>query len=114
MDLGGPADETYRYYYGLLLTAVAEHIKDRNDWYRALAYVKPSGMNLFSAENRLPNRCVDGPTPGRRAANANQCACNTQVWAEQGATSLRRSTTSTSTSSPCWNGCCRTRTRATC
>ena len=41
-------------------------------------------MNLFSAENRLPNRCVDGPTPGGGQPNANQCACNTQVWADHG------------------------------
>ena len=63
---------------------MAEHIKARNDWYRALAYVKPSGMNLFSAENRLPNRCVDGPAPDGEPPTAGQCTCNTQVWAEQG------------------------------
>jgi hypothetical protein len=72
MDLGSPADATYRKYYFELLRAAAAHLKEKNAWYRALAYIKPSGMNLFTDENRLPNRC----TPG--------CLCNTEVWAAKG------------------------------
>ncbi len=73
MELGSPADPNYRLHYFNLLKAAARHIRERNAWYRALAYVKPSGANLFSHENRLPNNCEA------------QCeVCNPQVWAEQG------------------------------
>ncbi len=74
MFLGSPADAAYRKHYFALLTAAAGHIKERNAWYRALAYIKPSGANLFSAENRLPKRCnrEDG------------CICNPEVWAMEG------------------------------
>src|SRR6185436_11293517 len=73
MDLGPPHDAMYQQHYFDLLTAVAAHLKQRADWYRALAYIKPSGANLESAENRLPNRCE--PT----------CAyCNTMIWANAG------------------------------
>jgi hypothetical protein len=50
------------------------HIKSRADWYRALAYIKPSGANLFTHENRLPKRCSPG------------CVCNTQIFAQHGYT----------------------------
>ena len=73
MTLGSPADANYRKHYFDLWRAAAQHIREKNAWYRALAYVKPSGMNLFSHENRLPNRCE---------ADCN--ICNPQVWAEQG------------------------------
>ena len=70
MSLGSPSDEAYRTYHFALLRAVAAHIKEKNAWYRALAYVKPSGMNLFTAENRLPIHCVTG------------CPCSTKTWAD--------------------------------
>jgi len=72
MDLGSPADPNYRRLYFDLWKAAAQRIRSRNAWFRALAYVKPSGANLFSHENRLPNGCETG------------CICNPQVWAEQG------------------------------
>jgi hypothetical protein len=80
-----------------MLEAVAEHIKSRNAWYRALAYVKPSGVNLFSAENRLPKRCwspIGGgathdecdctPRAPPDPLRGEQCVCNPQVLAVQG------------------------------
>lgn len=73
MILGSPADPNYRKHYFDLWKAVAEHIKARNAWYRALAYVKVGGLNLFTQEARLPNRC--------------ECECeicNTEVWATEG------------------------------
>ncbi len=72
MDLGSPTDPAYQQRYFELLTAVARHLKSRADWYRALAYVKPSGANLFSHENRLPKRCSTG------------CICNPRVFAQAG------------------------------
>ncbi|MEZ4221365.1 MAG: hypothetical protein R3B13_10610 [Polyangiaceae bacterium] len=74
MDLGSPADPQYRKHYFGLLKAVADHIKSRGDWYRALAYIKLSGANLLTFENRLPKRCDPG------------CLCNTQAWADAGYT----------------------------
>ncbi len=65
--------KTQKHYFDLL-TRVAEHIRSRADWYRVLAYIKPSGANLLSHENRLPKRCDAG------------CPCNTQVFAEHGYT----------------------------
>ena len=47
-------------------------MKSNAAWYRALAYVKISGANLFSAENRLPKRCEVG------------CMCNTRTWSQAG------------------------------
>jgi hypothetical protein len=70
MDLGSPADDNYRKYYFEMLRTVAAHLKEKNAWYRALAYIKPSGLNLISNENRLPNSCEPG------------CLCNTEVWAK--------------------------------
>ncbi|HKO55081.1 MAG TPA: hypothetical protein VJ276_04335, partial [Thermoanaerobaculia bacterium] len=74
MTLGSPTDVAYQNHYFALLRKVASHLKSRADWYRALAYIKPSGANLFSHENRLPKRCASG------------CVCNTQVFAEHGYT----------------------------
>jgi hypothetical protein len=73
MDLGSPADPNYRKFYFDLWKAAAQRIRERNAWYRALAYVKPSGANLISDENRLPKNC-----------EINCPICNPQVWAEQG------------------------------
>jgi hypothetical protein len=72
LKLGSPTDAKYRELYFAMLTQLAAHIKTRADWYRALAYVKPSGANLFTHENRLPKRCDPG------------CACNPRIFAEAG------------------------------
>lgn len=72
MDLGSPTDEAFEARYFAMLAKVAAHLRARADWYRALAYIKPSGANLFSHENRLPKRCDAG------------CICNSQVFAEHG------------------------------
>ena len=53
--LGSPADANFRRHYFDLLRAAAAHLRERNDFYRALAYIKVSGLNLFTHENRLPN-----------------------------------------------------------
>jgi len=74
MTLGNPTETAYQNRYFDLLRKVAAHLKSRADWYRALAYVKPSGANLFSHENRLPKRCTSG------------CICNTQVFSQHGYT----------------------------
>src|ERR1051326_1990051 len=74
MTLGNPTEPAYQNRYFDLLRKVAAHLKSRADWYRSLAYVKPSGANLFSHENRLPKRCDPG------------CTCNTQVFAQHGYT----------------------------
>jgi hypothetical protein len=75
MTLGAPWDTTYQQHYFDMLTAVATHLKARADRYRALAYVKPSGANLFTSENRLPDGCMAG------------CAiCNDAIWSGAGYT----------------------------
>ncbi|HEV7920639.1 MAG TPA: hypothetical protein VGR02_07600 [Thermoanaerobaculia bacterium] len=74
MTLGSPTQITYQNHYFDLLRKVASHLRARADWYRALAYIKPSGANLLTHENRLPKRCSSG------------CICNTQVFAEHGYT----------------------------
>ena len=74
MDLGNPTQATYQQHYFDLLRKIAARLKSRADWYRALGYIKPSGANLFSHENRLPKRCETG------------CVCNTQVFAANGYT----------------------------
>jgi hypothetical protein len=48
MTLGSPTDPKFEKLYFDMLTAVAAHIRSRADWFRALAYIKPSGANLFS------------------------------------------------------------------
>ena len=72
MDLGNPTRAAYKQLYFAMLTEVARVIKTRADWYRALAYIKISGANLVSHENRLPNQCNPG------------CICAPQVWAGDG------------------------------
>ena len=74
MDLGNPTDPAFQQRYFELLTKIAGHISARPDWYAALAYVKPSGANLFTLENRLPKRSNEG------------CISNPQVFAENGYT----------------------------
>jgi hypothetical protein len=73
MYLGSPADQVYRDYYFELLSAAADRVRANNAWYRALAYFKPSGVNLFSHENRAPKNC-----------DTNCSICNTQRWAVDG------------------------------
>jgi len=73
LDLGSPADPNYRKLFFDLWKAAAQRIRSHNAWFRALAYVKPSGANLFTHENRLPKHCLSNCT-----------ICNPQVWAEQG------------------------------
>lgn len=72
MTLGSPTETAYQDRYFTLLRAVAAHLRARADWYRALAYIKVSGANLISHENRLPKRCSPG------------CTCNTQIFAQHG------------------------------
>jgi len=74
MRLGSPSDHTYREHYNDMLEAVANHLKERNDRYRALAYIKPSGANLLTHENRLPKRCKTDEG----------CRCNTKTWSNAG------------------------------
>jgi hypothetical protein len=74
MTLGNPTQITYQNHYFDLLRKVAAHLKSRADWYRALAYIKPSGANLQTHENRLPKHCSAG------------CICNPQVFAQAGYT----------------------------
>lgn len=75
MKLADPTDPPYGQRYGQMLAAVADHLKRKSAFYRALSLVKASGANLISHENRLPKRC----TPG--------CpVCNTWVWAANGYT----------------------------
>jgi len=73
MVVGSPADANYRTWYFQLLSEAAQRIKDRNAWYRALAYIKPSGANKYSHENRLANSCDCGCD-----------VCNPQTWAVDG------------------------------
>lgn len=56
---GSPADENYRKHYFAFLRAFAAHLRARNAWYRALAYVKICGLNLYTHENRLPKETVE-------------------------------------------------------
>jgi hypothetical protein len=74
MSLGLPQDVYYKKHYFAMLNAVATHLKENAARYRALAYVKISGANLYTDENRLPNQCREG------------CVCNPEVWAKNGYT----------------------------
>jgi hypothetical protein len=67
---GRPGDPSYTCHYLELLKAVADHVRTRSAWYRALAYIKISGANLVSQENRLPMRCDCDPD------------CNAKIWAD--------------------------------
>lgn len=73
---GDPTDATYRQLYFDMLSHVATVLKQNSARWRALAYVKVSGANSRSAENRLPNGCKVGLG----------CTCNNQVWADAGYT----------------------------
>ncbi len=98
MTLGNPTQERYQELYFDMLEAMAKHLKSNAAWYRHLAYVKPSGANLYTVENRLPKRCTCASMcPGDTCpvSKANEDApyldssgriCNTKVWAEAGYT----------------------------
>ena len=75
-DYGDPTDSAYRELYLDMLSHVASVLKQNSARWRSLAYVKLSGANSRSAENRLPNGCKAGPG----------CICNNQRWAEAGYT----------------------------
>lgn len=72
---GSPADSNYLHHYFEMWEAAAEHLKGNNAWYRALAYIKPSGLNEISPENKLPRGCDE---------ICNIVPCNDKVWAEEG------------------------------
>lgn len=73
--LGSPADTNYLHHYFELWKAAAAHLKEKNAFYRALAYVKPSGLNEISPENKLPRGCD---------SICNVVICNDRAWAEEG------------------------------
>lgn len=72
--LGNPAEATYRDLYNEMLTAVGAHIRENNEWYRSLSYIKLCGANRDTHENMLPSSCQAG------------CICNPEVWANAGYT----------------------------
>ncbi|MCB9684410.1 MAG: beta-galactosidase [Alphaproteobacteria bacterium] len=98
MELGSPTDPRYRELYLEVLGALADHLRGNAAYYRSLAYIKPSGANLYSAEARLPKRCncerscPNAPCPVpprfRDAPNLGPDGriCNTEVWAKSGYT----------------------------
>jgi hypothetical protein len=73
---GDPTDDAYRVLYLDMLSHVAAVLRENSARWGALAYVKLSGANARSAENRLPNGCKVG----------DGCICNDQRWAEAGYT----------------------------
>jgi hypothetical protein len=73
---GDPTDATYRQLYFDMLSHVASVLKQNSARWRSLAYIKLSGANARSAENRLPNGCKEG----------RGCTCNNREWAEAGYT----------------------------
>jgi len=79
IPFGNPTNDAYKLHYNNMLKALANHIKRKNAWYQALAYIKPSGANLTSHENRLPKNCFPECT------NAGDI-CNTKELAHDGYT----------------------------
>ena len=67
---GSPADPNFRKHFFDFLRAAAAHLRERNAHYRALAYIKIGGLNLFTHENRLPNE-----TNQRRCPSPAQSEC---------------------------------------
>jgi hypothetical protein len=68
-----PTTETYRALYLTAFSHIASVLKASSARYCALAYIKPSGANRATGENRLPSRCKPGCD-----------ICNNRVWAEAG------------------------------
>ncbi len=64
-------DYRFRERYLGVLAAIADHIKLKNAHYRALAYIKPSGANLQSPENHLPQGCLEE----QYGASPEACGC---------------------------------------
>jgi hypothetical protein len=62
---------------------VANRLKSNVEWYRRLAYIKPSGANASSAEWRLPNGCK---SVAAGAACGGVPSCNNQIWNAAGYT----------------------------
>lgn len=81
-SFGDVTDPDYATYYKAMLTNLAAHLKSNADWYRRLAYIKPSGANNTTAENRLPNGCK--PVAG--AACGGVPSCNNRTWVAAGYT----------------------------
>jgi len=73
--MGSPSDSNYLYHYFEMWKAAAAHLKEKNAYYRALAYVKPSGLNEISPENKLPRGCN---------SICSVVDCNDRAWAEEG------------------------------
>jgi len=68
-----PTTESYRTLYLAALSHISSVLRESSARYRSLAYIKPSGANRATGENRLPSRCKPG------------CSiCNNQVWADAG------------------------------
>ncbi len=99
LELGNPLQPRYQELYFEMLDALAEHLKSNAAWYRHLAYIKPSGANLYTVENRLPKRCTcaeDCPGAENRCKpltysgnpylDSSNRICNTKVWADAGYT----------------------------
>lgn len=99
MTLGSPTDPRYEALYFEMLEALADHLAENAAAYRHLAYVKPSGANLFSNEPRLPKRCTcEAECPGTPTCDVpaeyadlphlqpDGRMCNTAVWADAGYT----------------------------
>jgi hypothetical protein len=82
-SLGDPGNATYQTLYNGMLTAVATRLKSNVEWYRRLAYVKPSGANASSAEWRLPNGCKSEAV-GHACGNVP--SCNNEIWHRAGYT----------------------------
>ena len=74
--LGSPTDPNYIAKIKGLYDALAAHLKEDARFFQVLGYVKVTGLNLFTGEARLPDRCLD-PNEGTR----HPCVCNTQIWA---------------------------------
>lgn len=74
--LGSPTDPNYVAKIEGLYDALAEHVKADARFFQALGYVKVTGLNLFTGEARLPERCLD-PSAG----SSRPCLCNTEIWA---------------------------------
>ncbi|MCA9490421.1 MAG: beta-galactosidase [Myxococcales bacterium] len=97
MALGNPTQRRYQELYDEMLDELARHLASNAAWYRSLAYVKPSGANLYTVEARLPKRCDCAGVCTERCAvpkdwkdapnvDASGRICNTRVWAEAGYT----------------------------
>ena len=74
MLLGNPTDESYQREYFKAIRALGEIVASNELWMDHVAYIKLSGANLLTQENRLPKSVAPG------------CINNSRVWAEAGYT----------------------------